>query len=61
MDFCLFSGIITDNTANSNHLLFCGGADAENGGSQVRILIWRLRKVLTGPIYNKIILESPAY
>lgn len=61
MDFCLFSGIITDNTANSNHLLFGASADAWDGGSGVRILIWRLRKVLTGPIYNKIILESPAY
>lgn len=61
MDFCLFWGIITDNAVNSNHLLFRAGADAWDGGSEVRILIWRLRKVLTGPIYNKIILESPAY
>jgi len=61
MDFCLFSGIITDNTVNSNHLLFGACADTWDGGSEVRILIWRLRKVLTGPIYNKIILESPAY
>ena len=36
------------------------GADAlQRGGSEVRILIWRLRNVLTGPIHNKIILESP--
>lgn len=61
MDFCLFSSIITNNTVNSNHLLFGAGADSWDGGSEVRILIWRLRKVLTGPIYNKIILESPAY
>lgn len=61
MDFCLFWGIITDNAVNSNHLLFGAGADAWDGGSEVRILIWGLRKVLTGPIYNKIILESPAY
>lgn len=61
MDFCLFSGVITNNTVNSNHLLFGIGADACNGGSEVRILIWRLRKVLTAPIYNKIILQSPTY
>lgn len=61
MDFCLFLGIITNKTVNSNHLLFASGADSWDGGSEVRILIWRLRKVLTGPIYNKIILESPAY
>lgn len=56
MDFCLFSAVITNNTVNSNHLLFGAGADACSRSSEVRILIWRLRKVLTGPIYNQIIL-----
>lgn len=30
MDFCLCSGIITNNTVNNNHLLFGVGADAED-------------------------------
>lgn len=61
--FVCSQGIIANNTANGDHLLFAAAAatDPRDGGSEVRILIWRLRKVLTGPIYNMIILESPAH
>lgn len=59
--FVCSGGIITNNTVNSDRLLLGAGAASRDGGSEVRILIWRLRKVLTGPIYNEIILEGPAY
>lgn len=61
LTFVCSGGSIANNIVNSNRLLLSAGAASRDRGSQVRILIWRLRKVLTGPIYNKIILEGPAY
>lgn len=62
-------GIIANNAASSSHLLSAAAATdprvgvggVVGGGSEVRILIWRLKKALTGPIYNVIIVESPAH